>query len=117
MNIMIATGGLDELAIDVGYAIISAIFALVVGLTAFSWWKRSRVTAILAIAIILVNGFLIQPWTFIVPPAAKGPYDQTWQFNMRIISVVWLLLFIVTAAGLTRIIKQRKAKTNVHNIP
>ena len=115
MSIIIATGGLDEMAIDVSYVIVSGIFAVVAGLTAFSWWKRSLAAVIAALVLILVDGVLIEPWIFIVSRPSDGPYDQTWQFKMRVISVVWLLLFIVILASLTRVIRHRQVKIDGHN--
>ena len=105
------------MAIDISYTMFSGIFTLVIGLTAFSWWKHSLAAVIVAFVMILVDGALIQPWVFIVshPPDGPYPYDQTWQFNMRIISAVWLLLVIFITASLVRIIRHRKFQKDADN--
>ena len=115
MSIIIATGGLDEMAIDVSYVMFSGIFMVVAGLTAFSWWKHSLATVVVACILVLLDGALIQPWMFIVSRPSDGPYDQFWQFKMRVISVVWLLLVIFTTASLVRAVRHRKVKTDAHN--
>jgi hypothetical protein len=115
MSIIIATGGLDEMAIDVSYVIFSSIFMVVADLTAFSWWKHSLAAVVVACVFVLLDGALIQPWMFIVSRSSDGPYNELWQFKMRVISAVWFLLVIFTTASLVRVIRHREVKTDAHN--
>lgn len=98
------------MAIDVSYVIFSSIFMVVACLTAFSWWKHSLAAVVVACIFVLLDGSLIQPWMFIVSQPSDGPYDQFWQFKMRVISVVWLLLVVLTTASLVRVMRHRKIK-------
>ena len=59
---MIATGGLDEMAIDIWHVLFSGIFLRAAGLTAFSWWKHSLAAAVVAGIFVLLNGVLIASW-------------------------------------------------------
>jgi hypothetical protein len=113
MTIILATGGLDEMAIDVSYAIFFGIFVILTALIVFSWWKRSLATGIVASIFVLVDGFLIEPWEFIISRPSDGPYDQDWQLKMRIISALWFISVLLTVACLARAIHHRKAKAVV----
>ncbi len=108
MNVIIATGGLDEMAIDVSYVVFFCLFVLMMGLIAFSWWKRSLIAAIIALIVVLIDGALIEPWTFIDSRPSDWPYDQSWQLIMRIISAIWLLSVFLAAITLVRAIRHRK---------
>lgn len=110
MNVIIATGGLDEMAIDISYSVFFALFVVIAGMLALAWWKRSLFAVGLAVFLVLLDGFLIQPWHFIVfyPLDTTYPYDRTWQFNMEVISIVWLLTVVLTLVGLVRALTYRK---------
>ena len=103
------------MAIDIGYVVFSGIFVVVVGLAALSWWKHSLSAAIVALVLIIVDGVLIQPWAFVHSHPSDGPYDQTWQINMRVISVLWLLVFAFIAANLARVIRHKRVKLDAHD--
>jgi hypothetical protein len=110
MSVLIATGGLDEVAIDFSYMIFSAIFVVVAGLTALSWRKHWLAPGKVAFVLILTGGALIEPWKFIISPKSVGPYpyDRIYLNNMRDISIVWLLLFIFTTAQLARAVSRNR---------
>lgn len=115
MSIIIATGGLDEVAIGFSYMIFSGIFVVVASLIAFSWWKNSLAAVVAACVFVLLDGALIDPWMYINSRPSDYPYDQSWQFTMRVISIVWLLFVIFTTASLVRIVRHRRIKTDAHN--
>jgi hypothetical protein len=112
MSILIATGGLDELAIDVSNTVFFGLFVGVSALIALSWWKHWLAPLKVAFGLIFVGGLLIEPWKFVVSPQSEGPYpyDHTYFHNMRAISAVWLLLFIFTTARLVRVIHNSRLK-------
>ncbi len=112
MNMIIATGGLDEMGIVVGYEVIAVIFAVVVGLATLSWWKYWLMPAVFAFVLILIGGVLIEPWKSIDSTIVAGsyPYDESYAHKMRIISIAWLVLFTLTTASLVEIIRYKKSK-------
>jgi hypothetical protein len=109
---MIAMAGLAEAAIYYGLLIIYGGFWAVAGLLAWSWWKRSLTTVIIGLVIILVAGFLLQPWSAFAPPTSDDPDEAYWIGRFRTASVIWSLLLVATAACLIRVIRHRRFKTD-----
>ena len=115
MAAIVATGGLDELAMAVGEAIIVCILLGCAGLVAFSWWKRSLVGAVVACILVLGVGALLQPWGFIAPPPPSDYIDALWLPTLRVVSAIWALAVIVTGACLVSVIRHRKLKTDARD--
>src|SRR5262245_20188063 len=107
MTIIIATGGLDETAISLFYVLCFGVFLLISGLIALSWWKQFFSAAVIALLFLLLESIFIQPWYFVISRPADGPYNEHWQFNMRIIALVWLVQIIVTIKCLRRAWRRR----------
>jgi len=112
MSVILATGGLDDVAMAVGETMIVGVFLVVSGLVAFAWWKRSLVAAVIASILILADGAFFQPWTVIAPSPPPDAYDAYWLFRLRVISVFWLLLVIIVTVCMVRVIRHRRAKRN-----
>ncbi len=115
MNVIFATGGLNDIAMALGEAIIAGILLGSAGLIALSWWRRSLVAVVIACILLLADGVLLQPWTVIAPPPSDDPYDAFWLFRLRVISVIWVLLVITMAACMATVIRHRRFNTNAHN--
>ena len=115
MGVMFATGGLDHVAMALGEVVTCGIFLLSAGLVVLSWWKHSLVSVGIASVLLLGVGALLQPWTLIAPPPSNDPADAFWLFRLRVISIVWLLLVMVTAACVVRVVRYRTFKTKAHN--
>jgi len=114
MNVIIATGGLDDVAMALGEAIVVGVILASVGLIVLSLWKRSLVAGVIACLLLLADGAFFQPWTVIAPSQSPDPSAAFWLFRLRVISVVWVLLVVVAAACLVRVIRLRKIKTDAH---
>jgi cytochrome bd-type quinol oxidase subunit 1 len=114
MSAILATGGLDDIAMAVGEAIIVGGFAVVGCLIAYSWWKRSLIAAVIACVLILADGAFFQPWTVIDPSPPPDAYGAYWLFRLRVISVFWVLLVIAAVVCLVRVIRRRKQKRERH---
>jgi hypothetical protein len=114
MSVIFATGGLDDVAMALGEAIVGGILLGAVVLIAFSLWKRSLVAGVIACILLLADGAFFQPWTVIAPPPPPDAYDAYWLFRLRVISVIWALLVVVAGACLVRVIRLRKRKTHAH---
>lgn len=108
MNAILATGGLNDVAMEFGEVIDIGLFLLICGLLALSWWKHSLVFIVITSLLVILEGVWLEPWTVLAP--SSDPYDAYWVFRLRVICAVWVLLFIVTAVCLTRIIWHRKQK-------
>jgi hypothetical protein len=115
VNVLLATGGLNDVAMALGEAIDGGIFLVSSGLIAFSWWKRSFVGVVFACILLLALGALLQPWTFISPPPSNDPAEAFWLFRLRVISVIWTLLVVAAAACLLRVIRARTFTSNARN--
>ena len=112
MNIILATGGLDDVAMALGEAIVGGVLCLVAGLIVLTWWKRSLAAVVTAFILVLADSVLFQPWTVIAPSSTNPPYDAYRLFRLRVISVIWTLLVMTTAACLFRVIRHRKDARN-----
>jgi hypothetical protein len=114
MTAILATGGLDDVAMAVGEAIVLGILFIIGCFMAFSWWKRSLIAAAIACLLVLTDGAFFQPWTVIAPTPAPDAYDAYWIFRLRVISVLWLLFGIGAVVCLVRAIRHRKQRRDGH---
>ena len=94
------------MALALGEFIILSVLFVVASLIALSWWKRSLIAGVTASFLVLAAAAFFQPWTVIRP---DGGYDAYWLFRLRIVSAIWLLLVLATAACLFRVIRHRKS--------
>lgn len=108
MNAILATGGLNDVAMEFGEVLDVGFFLLISGLLALSWWKHSLISIVIASFLALLEGLWLEPWTVLAPPSDL--YDTYWVFRLRVICAVWLLLLIVAAVCWFRILLHRKQK-------
>ena len=106
MNPILATGGLDDVALALGEFVILSVLFVVAGMIALSWWKRSLIAGLIASLLVLVAGAFFQPWTVI---RSDSGYDAYWLFRLRAVSVIWMLLVLATAPCLFRVILHRRS--------
>ena len=106
MNPILATGGLDDVALALGEFIILSVLFVAAGLIVLSWWKRSLVAGLIASFLISAAAAFFQPWTVI---RTDEGYDAYWLFRLRVVSVIWLLLVLAAAACLFRVIRHRRS--------
>jgi hypothetical protein len=114
MSVIIATGGLDDVAMALGEVIVVGVILVSVGLIALSLWKRSLIAGVFACILLLADGAFFQPWTVIAPSPSAAPDAAYWLFRLRVISAIWTLLVILAAACLVRVIRLKKIKTDAH---
>lgn len=110
MNSILATGGLDDVALGFGELILFAVLFVVAGVIVFSWWKRSLIAVVIASVLLLAAAALFQPWTLI---RSDGAYDAFWLFWLRIVAIIWLLLAIATSVCLFKVIRHRLRRRSV----
>jgi hypothetical protein len=114
MNVIFATGGLNDVARVLGEAIDAGIFLVSAILIAFSWWKRSLVGVGVALFLLLGLGVLLQPWRLLAPPSSTDPAEAFWLFRLRVISMIWLLMLVIAGGCLGRVIRSRTVLPNAH---
>lgn len=108
MNAILATAGLNDLAIEFVEATEVCFFLVISVLLAVSWCKRSQVAAVIASFLLLLEGAMLEPWTAITP--AADPYDVYWVFRLRVICAIWALLLIAAIACWVRAFRRKKQK-------
>jgi len=110
MNGFLAMAGLAEAAILYGLLIIGGIILVAAGLLALSLWKRSLAAVVIACILVLLVGFLLQPWSALSLPTSNDPDEAYWLSRFRFASVIWALFVVASAACLARVISHRRLK-------
>ena len=106
MNAILATGGLNDVAMGIAELFDIGFFLVISLLLALSWWKRSLVATVVASLLVLMQGALLEPWTVIAPP--NDFYEAYWVYRLRVECMVWGLLFVGAVACVIRIIRHRR---------
>ncbi|MGC3991050.1 MAG: hypothetical protein QM796_15500 [Chthoniobacteraceae bacterium] len=107
MQLVIAEAGLAEAAEWDGLLIVSSILLLAAVFLAFSWWRRSKVTMVMALGLLLAIGALMQPWGLINPPLSDDPDDIYWLGWERKVAIIWAVLVFLALMCLTKVIRYR----------
>ena len=115
MHVMFAMAGLAEATNYYGLLIIYGGLLAAAGLLALAWWKRSLIAVVIAFVVVLVAGFLLQPWSAFAPPRSNDPDEAYWIGRFRTASVIWSLNIVAAVACLIRVIRHRRFKTDARN--
>lgn len=107
MDGFLAIAGLAEAAIFYGLLIIGGIVLVAAGLLALLWWKRSLVAIVIACILVLLAGFLLQPWSAFSLPTSDDP-DETYCLLGSDLLQLWMLFVVASAACLARVLRYRR---------
>jgi len=110
MHGFLAMAGLAEAAILYGLLIIGGIVLVAAGLLVLSWWKRSLAAVMIACILVLLAGFLLQPWNALSSPTSDDPDEAYWLSRFRFASIIWTLFVVASAACLARVMEYRRLK-------
>ena len=114
MHPILAMGDIATPVLFLSLLISVGILLVAVGLFALSLRKRSLVAAVIASILVLIAGFIgvtFMPMArdaFAYPLADDGYKSPDLIFWCRVVSVIWLLVFIATAFYFVRVITKWK---------